>query len=164
MMYKFLKFMQKLYFFILTKTTEMSLRVMGVRVGINLTAFPGMTIESPGDIVIGNNVWMSKNIAFYATDGIIIGDDVVIAKDVSFISTNHGFRRADININKQGYERTDKPITVGNDVWIGEKSIILRGVTIGNGAVIGAGSVITKDVPALTIVAGNPARIITKRE
>ena len=164
MIYKLLKFIQRLYFFILTKSTEVSLRIMGVKVGSNLTVFPGMTIEAPGGIIIGNNVWMSKNIAFYATDGITIGNDVVIAKDVSFISANHGFRRADININKQGYERTGKPITVGNDVWIGEKSIILRGVTIGNGAVVGAGSVVTKDVPDLTIVAGNPAKIITKRE
>ncbi|MEW5859288.1 MAG: DapH/DapD/GlmU-related protein, partial [Cyanobacteriota bacterium] len=55
-----------------------------------------------------------------------------------------------------------KPVIIEEDVWIACNSIILRGVTIGKCSVIGAGSVVTKDVPAWTIVAGNPARIIGK--
>lgn len=67
-----------------------------------------------------------------------------------------------------GYVERDKLIrtklTIGHDVWIGEWVIILSGVNeIGNGAIIGAGSIVTKDVPAYTIVAGNPAKIIGKR-
>lgn len=53
-----------------------------------------------------------------------------------------------------------KPVTIGNDVWIGGRAIICPGVTIGNGVVIGAGSVVTRDVPDNCVVAGNPARII----
>ena len=52
------------------------------------------------------------------------------------------------------------PIRIGNDVWIGMRSIILKGVTIGDGAVIAAGSVVTRDVPAGTLYGGNPARFI----
>ena len=52
---------------------------------------------------------------------------------------------------------------IGNDVWIGRRSIILSGITIGDGAVIAAGSVVTKDVPAYAVVGGNPARIIKNR-
>jgi acetyltransferase-like isoleucine patch superfamily enzyme len=61
------------------------------------------------------------------------------------------------------YLRTKGPILVGNDVWIGRRSIILSGITIGDGAVIAAGSVVTKDVPAYAVVGGNPARIIKNR-
>src|SRR5262249_49063058 len=52
------------------------------------------------------------------------------------------------------------PVVIEDDVWIGFKSTILKGVTIGKGAVVGAGSVVTKNVPAYTLVAGNPARVL----
>lgn len=56
----------------------------------------------------------------------------------------------------------DKPVTIGNDVWIGGHSTICPGVTIGDGAVIAAGSVVTKDVPANVVVGGVPAKIIKR--
>ncbi|MBK8021791.1 MAG: hypothetical protein IPK19_10285 [Chloroflexi bacterium] len=52
------------------------------------------------------------------------------------------------------------PIRICDKAWIGFNAVILKGVTIGEGAIVGAGSVVTKDVPAWTVVAGNPARII----
>ncbi|MNW06569.1 putative acetyltransferase [compost metagenome] len=55
-----------------------------------------------------------------------------------------------------------KPIVIGDEVWIGCKSIILKGVTIGNGAVVAAGSVVTKDVEPYTLVAGIPAKVIKR--
>lgn len=57
----------------------------------------------------------------------------------------------------------DEPTVVGNDVWIGHGAIIMGGVTIGDGAVIAAGALVTKDVPSMTIVGGNPAKLIKKR-
>ena len=52
------------------------------------------------------------------------------------------------------------PVVIGNNVWIGDKATILPGVTIGDGAVIAANAVVTKDVPAYSVVGGNPARVI----
>jgi acetyltransferase-like isoleucine patch superfamily enzyme len=55
-------------------------------------------------------------------------------------------------------------VRIGNDVWIGTRAIILPGVQIGDGAIIGAGSVVTRDVPALAVVGGVPARVIKYRQ
>lgn len=57
-----------------------------------------------------------------------------------------------------------KPITIGDDVWVGGAAVICPGVTIGNNAVVGAGSVVTKDVEPYTVVAGNPAKLIRRLE
>lgn len=161
---KLLKGVQTALYSSIYAITRLSLRLMGVKFGKNLTAFLITTVESPQNISIGNNVWISKNVAFYATNGITIGDDVVVAKDVSFISANHGFRYRSLKINQQGMETGIPPIVIGNDVWIGEKAIILKSVNIGNGAIVGAGAVVTKNVPTYTVVAGNPARFIANRE
>lgn len=58
----------------------------------------------------------------------------------------------------------ERPVVIGNDVWIGGRVVILPGVRIGNGAIIGAGSVVTKDVADYDVVAGNHARIIKNRK
>jgi acetyltransferase-like isoleucine patch superfamily enzyme len=79
--------------------------------------------------------------------------------DVVMMSSSHAFEHLDVPVNQQGSLPRQR-ITIGNDVWIGTRSIVLPGVTIGDKAVIGAGSVVTKDVPAYAIVAGNPAKII----
>lgn len=56
-----------------------------------------------------------------------------------------------------------KPVTVGDDVWIGQRALILPGVSIGTGAIVAAGSVVTRDVPPFAVVAGNPAKVIKDR-
>ena len=164
MIIKILKFIQLSYFKLLNYCSKIFLQLLGAKIGTNFTSFFVTTITCPQNLEIGNNVWMSKDIAFYADNGIKIGNDVVIAKDVSFISTDHGFKDTTKKINEQDYQLGLKPLTIGNDVWIGEKVIILKAVTVGDGAVIGAGSVVTKDVPAYAVVAGNPARILSYRK
>lgn len=136
--------------------------LLGVKFGKNLKTLPITTIENPSAITIGNNVWMSRNVALYGTNGIKIGNNVIIAKDVSLISGDHAFGREKL-IREQGMQKTETPIIIGNDVWIGEKVILLKGVTVGDGSVIGAGSVVTKDVPEYSVVAGNPAHVIKSR-
>jgi acetyltransferase-like isoleucine patch superfamily enzyme len=163
MIYKIAKFFQGYVFSIIYTFNRIALKLVGVRVGRNLRTLPITTIENPSGIVIGDNVWISKNVALYASSGIRIGNDVIIAKDVSLISGDHGHGDKNLKINQQAMKQFKLPITIEDDVWIGEKAIILKGVTVGGGSVIGAGSVVTKDVAPFSIVAGNPAKIIKKR-
>lgn len=148
-----------IYFF-----SSLMLRIIGVRFGKNLKTFPVTTIESPAKISIGDNVWIGKNISLYGCNGIKIGDDVVIAKDVSLISGNHKYLDRAVKIRNQEMQSDKPPIIIGNDVWIGEKAIILKSVTVGEGCVVGAGAVVTRDVPPFSVVAGNPAVIIKQRQ
>lgn len=112
------------------------------------------------DITIGNNV----RTGYYSTFGLVdIGNDVLIAAHCSFTSgaQMHGFDRTDIPIRLQegaGLKR----IRIGNDVWVGIKSIVMA--DIGDGAVIGSGSVVTKPVPEYAVAFGNPAHVIRKRK
>ncbi len=94
---------------------------------------------------------------------VVIGRDVMMGPDVVIHTRNHAFTRTDIPMMEQGFSE-EKPIYIGNDVWIGERVIILPGVHVGNGCILGAGAVVTKDVPDFAIVGGNPARIIKSRK
>ena len=89
---------------------------------------------------------------------VIIGNDVMMGPECIIYTQNHDFSRTDIPMNKQGFSE-EKPVIIGDDVWIGGRVIILPGVNVGKGAIIGAGSVVTKDVPEYAIVAGNPATV-----
>lgn len=109
------------------------------------------------------------NAMIISANCIEIGDDVMIAWGTTIADHNsHAISFSDrsedvINWLEGKKDWTNVKIAsvkISNKVWIGFNCIILKGVTIGEGAVVGAGSVVTKDVPAWTIVAGNPARII----
>ena len=88
--------------------------------------------------------------------GITIEDDVLIGPDAYLISVNHQLKP------KQRKELELKPVVIERNAWIGAKAMILPGVTIGENAVVAAGAVASKNVPANTVVADIPARIIKK--
>lgn len=91
-----------------------------------------------------------------------IGRYSMLGPEVSVVGGDHAFRKLGVPICFSGREELPKTI-IGDDVWVGCRAIIMAGVTIGDGAIIGAGSVVTKDVASFDIVAGNPARVISKR-
>lgn len=105
---------------------------------------------------IGNS-FINREVKVICNKNITIGDDCIIAMG-TVIRDNDG---AQHQILSPDYQNS-KEIKIGNHVWIGENSFILKGVTIGDGAIVAAASVVTKDVPPRCIVAGNPAQIIRR--
>jgi len=94
---------------------------------------------------------------------VVIGNNVMMGPECVIHTTNHAFDRTDIPMLKQGCSESS-PVVIGDDVWIGQRVIILPGVIVGKGAIIGAGSVVTKDIPEYAIVGGNPAKILKMRK
>ena len=111
----------------------------------------------------------------FAPESVYIGKFVQIAHGTQFItsSANHqmdGFSTYPFSVFGEPWSSAYQPnwpnkgdTIVGNDVWLGHESLIMPAVTIGNGAIVAARSVITKDVPAYSIVAGQPAKVIRQR-
>lgn len=91
-----------------------------------------------------------------------IGKNVMMGADCTIITRNHRISRTDIPMREQGFEE-ERPVVIGNDVWIGDRVTILPGAKLGDGCVIGAGAVVTGEIPAFAVVAGVPARVIRYR-
>lgn len=91
-----------------------------------------------------------------------IGNYVMMGENCTIITRNHKFDRTDIPMMEQGFEE-EKPVSVGNDVWLGDRVILLPGVHLGDGCVIGAGSVVTKDIPPYAVACGVPAKVLRYR-
>lgn len=117
-------------------------------------------------LVIGKNCNFGAYNHITCTNKVIIGDNCLSGKWVTITDNSHGETDKDslcIPPIKRSI-RSKGPVVIGNNVWIGDKATILPGVTIGDGAVIAANAVVTKNVPAYCVVAGNPAKIISRNE
>lgn len=108
-------------------------------------------------ISIGNDTILNNDIAIIAQCRIIIGEKCLIGDRTNIYDSD--FHEIDPSTRRISSGKT-VPINIGNNVWIGSLVTILKGVNIGDNSVIAANSVVTKDVPANTIVAGNPATIV----
>lgn len=115
------------------------------------------TNASNASIVIGDYVGMS-GCTISASCSISIGDHVLIGSGV--LITDSDAHAIDWSARRNGALGNSRPIVIEDDVFIGARAIILKGVRLGRGAVIGAGSVVTQDVDAHMLVAGNPAHIL----
>ena len=117
--------------------------------------------EFPSSVELGD--YSGIGIRAQINGKVIIGNDVMMGPDVCIYVRNHETARTDIPMDRQGFT-PEKPVVIGDDVWIGARAIILPGVHVGTGAIIGAGAVVTKDVPQYAVVGGNPAHIIKMRK
>ena len=135
-----------------------------------------------GVIKIGKRTFINAGTNIISINEIEIGDDVTIGWNIYIYdhdshSLDYRFRKDDIERQREDFYANrnfifskdwstvkSAPVKICNKVWIGFNAIILKGVTIGEGAIVAAGAVVTKDVPAWTVVAGNPATIVKKIE
>lgn len=128
--------------------------IIGATIDPTTAIFPPFHTNFGRFIRLGKNIFINHACSFLDIGGIIIEDDVMIGPRVNLTTENHPLNPA---------ERTTlliKPIVVRRNAWIGAGATVLPSVSVGENAVVAAGAVVTADVPANTVVAGIPARVI----
>ena len=128
------------------------------KIGKRCNILPPFRCDYGFHIEVGENFFANYNFIVLDGNSVRIGDNVWIAPNVGIYAAGHPL---DVKDRIDGWEYA-YPVTIGNNVWIGGSVSIIGGVTIGDNAVVAAGSVVIRDVPANTLVAGNPARVIRK--
>lgn len=132
--------------------------ILGKPLPESTTVITPFYVDYAKPVTIGENCFIQQCCTFFGRGEITIGNGVFIGPKCNLITINH-------DPNPENRSATyGRPIVIEDNVWIGINSTILPGVRIGYGAIVGAQSVVTHDVPTMTIVAGNPARIIKSIE
>ena len=112
-------------------------------------------------LTMGDRVGVGAGCYIGCSGGITIGSDVMFGPGVMLFAEDHVFDSIDQTIKSQGVRWA--PIVIEDDCWLASRVIVTSGVHIGRGSVVGAGSVVTHDIPAYSVAAGNPARVIRSR-
>jgi acetyltransferase-like isoleucine patch superfamily enzyme len=133
-----------------TLTVGERVRLVSTVATLELATLPGGRLE------IGDNVFINYGTSIVAGNRVTIGDDCLIGTHVMVMDCD--FHR----VEDKAWDTTGTPITLEDRVWLGNRSIVLKGVTVGHDAVVAAGSVVTHDVPPETVVAGVPARVVRR--
>jgi acetyltransferase-like isoleucine patch superfamily enzyme len=142
-----------------------ALRERRLEVGAGALLEPGVWITAPGSarVRIGAGTFLNIGVMVAALELVEIGSHCMFANGCFITDANHRFDDPDRPITWQGF--TSKgPTRIGDNVWCGANVVITSGVTIGERCVIGANSVVTEDVPAYSIAAGAPARVLRRIE
>lgn len=123
-------------------------RLVSTVAQLELVTLPG------GHLEIGDNVFINYGSSLVASNHVKIGNDALIGTHVMVMDCDFH------NVEDKSWDTTGSPIVIEDRAWLGNRSIILKGVTIGHDAVVAAGSVVTRDVPPRTVVAGVPAKVV----
>jgi maltose O-acetyltransferase len=133
------------------------LRDLLAAVGAGAWIEPPFQCDFGSNITLGEKVYFNFNCVILDCSKVTIGDYCFFAPGVQVYAATHPLDP----VVRRTLESA-RPVTIGDDVWVGGGAIILPGITIGSRSVIGAGSVVTRDVPEGVVVAGNPARVIRR--
>lgn len=134
------------------------LRSIGYEIGEN-TKIVG-PIHNTGTLCIGANCWIGCNLTVHGNGTVTIGDNCDIAPDVTFLTGGHQMG----DHSRRAGKGESYHITVGSGVWIGGRVTLLLNTSIGDGSMIAACACVSKDVPADTMVAGVPAKVMKELE
>lgn len=137
--------------------TAIAKQLLG-KTGENVTLTQGFYCDYGENIEVGENFYCNYGVCILDVCKVKIGDNCLIAPQVGIYTAAHPIDRAQ---RTSGLEY-GKPITIGNDCWIGGHATINPGVTLGDNVIVGSGAVVTKSFPSNCIIAGNPAKIIKK--
>lgn len=129
-------------------------RLTGKSIDDSFRMFPPFYTDFGKNIAIGKDVFINSGCHFQDQGGIEIGDGALIGHNVVLATVNHDLEP------KENRKNHYAPIKIGAHVWIGSNATVLPGVTIGDYAVIGAGAVVTRDVPAMAVAGGVPAKVL----
>lgn len=121
---------------------------------------PTINFDYGYNIHVGENFYANFNCTFLDVAPIKIGDNCMFGPNVQLYTATHPLHPVERN---SGYELA-KPITLGDNVWLGGGSIIVPGVTLGDNVVVAAGAVVTKSFPDSVVLGGNPAKVIKEIE
>lgn len=132
---------------------------IGARSAIRPSSYYGGQVGA--GLRIGDRSSIATGCFIGCSGPIDIGDDVMLGPGVQLHAENHRFDDPDAPIKAQGVDRLG--IVIEDDCWLGAGTIVTAGVRIGRGSVIGAGSVVTRDVPAGSVAAGSPAKVLRGR-
>jgi putative colanic acid biosynthesis acetyltransferase WcaF len=133
------------------------IRMFGGHTACYISVARNAWIEMPWQITIGDYTTIGPRVVIYNLGDLTIGEHTVLSQDVYVCGGTHDYTDPRLPLIR-------KPITIGSYVWIGAGAFIGPGVNVGEGSVVGARAVVVKDVDPWTVVAGNPARLIKRRE
>ena len=157
-----LTYMERMYDYNQTRPSEEDkrqalMRDMFAEVGEGCHLEPPFYANWGGKHVhLGKEVYANFHLTLVDDGEIFIGDYVMFGPNVTVATASHtlepSLRKPKLEFNR--------PVRIGNNVWIGSNAVLLPGVTLGDGSVIGAGSVVTRDIPAGVLAVGNPCRVL----
>ena len=133
------------------------LRLWGAKIGKRCAIAAGAKIWAPWNLTLGDYVAVANGAELYAVAPIVMGNHITISQDAYICTASH-------DISTRLKPLIYKPIRVDSYAWVCARAVVLPGVTIGEGAVVGCAAVAAKDVAPWTVVGGNPAKFIKKRE